>query len=113
MASSDTSITIVSGIPRSGTSMMMRMLERGGLEPLTDAEREADLDNPNGYYELEAVKTTRDNADWLNDAPGKAVKMVLQFSSPITFQEWGTFFGAKAMSPALSTVVSPPTVTSS
>ena len=69
-------ITLVSGIPRSGTSMMMRMLEAGGILPLTDARREADIDNPNGYYELEAVKTTKDDASWLTDAPGRAVKLI-------------------------------------
>ena len=49
-------ITIVSGLPRSGTSMMMKMLEAGGLPPLTDNIREADDDNPKGYYEFERVK---------------------------------------------------------
>ena len=56
--------------------MMMRMLEAGGLPPLTDGERTADDDNPNGYYELEAVKHTTEDASWLTDAPGRAVKMV-------------------------------------
>jgi len=69
-------ITIVSGVPRSGTSMMMRVLEAGGLPPLTDHARAADSDNPNGYYELEAVKRTRSDASWLERAPGHAVKMV-------------------------------------
>jgi hypothetical protein len=49
-------ITIVSGLPRSGTSMMMKMLEAGGLEPLTDNIRIADEDNPKGYFEFERVK---------------------------------------------------------
>lgn len=70
------SITIVSGLPRSGTSMMMRMLEAGGLEALTDGVRSADEDNPHGYYEFEAVKTTRDNPSWLKQARSKVVKMV-------------------------------------
>src|SRR5690242_7893637 len=69
-------ITIVSGLPRSGTSMMMRMLEAGGMPILTDNLRQADVDNPNGYYEFEPVKQlSKDNA-WLDSAYGKAVKMV-------------------------------------
>jgi hypothetical protein len=69
-------ITVVSGIPRSGTSMMMRMLETGGITPLTDRERTADDDNPNGYYELESVKQTATDKSWLVDAPGHSVKMI-------------------------------------
>ncbi len=69
-------ITIVSGLPRSGTSLMMRMLAAGGLDILTDGVRVADEDNPNGYYEFEPVKRTRRDAKWLDDAKGKAVKMV-------------------------------------
>ena len=49
-------IIVVSGLPRSGTSMMMKMLAEGGLPILTDAIRAADEDNPNGYFELEQVK---------------------------------------------------------
>ena len=52
-------VTIVSGLPRSGTSMMMRMLAEGGIEPLIDEIREADDDNPKGYYEFEPVKKTK------------------------------------------------------
>jgi hypothetical protein len=69
-------LTIVSGLPRSGTSMMMRMLEQGGLEVLTDHIRTPDDDNPNGYYEFEAVKQTKEDASWLAGSAGKAVKMV-------------------------------------
>lgn len=69
-------ITIVSGLPRSGTSMMMKMLEQGGLPVVTDRLRTADDDNPNGYYEFEPVKKTRDDPSWLPDARGKVVKMV-------------------------------------
>ena len=69
-------ITVVSGLPRSGTSMMMRMLEAGGIPPLTDNVREADQDNPGGYYEFEPVKQLeRDNA-WLAAARNKAVKVI-------------------------------------
>ncbi len=75
---SDKPIIIVSGLPRSGTSMMMRMLEDGGIEPLTDGTRRADEDNPNGYYELEIVKTLDKGGEtsWLADAQGKAVKII-------------------------------------
>jgi hypothetical protein len=69
-------VTIVSGLPRSGTSMMMRMLEAGGMPVLTDNIRQADEDNPNGYYEFEPVKQLRRDTSWLVDAYGKALKMV-------------------------------------
>lgn len=69
-------ITIVSGLPRSGTSLMMQMLQAGGMPVLTDNTRAADDDNPKGYYELEAVKQTRHDASWLKDALNKVVKMV-------------------------------------
>ncbi|MEC4676175.1 MAG: sulfotransferase family protein [Nitrospirota bacterium] len=70
-------VTIVSGLPRSGTSMMMKMLEAGGLPPLTDKLRTADDDNPKGYYEFERVKKL-DEGDiaWLSEAQGKAVKVI-------------------------------------
>jgi Sulfotransferase domain len=70
------SVIVVSGLPRSGTSMMMRMLEAGGVPVLVDNLRQADEDNPNGYYEFEPVKGVRDDHSWLEDAGGKAVKMV-------------------------------------
>ncbi|MBN1456870.1 MAG: hypothetical protein JW912_03355 [Sedimentisphaerales bacterium] len=69
-------ITIVSGVPRSGTSMMMQVLEAGGIKPLTDNIRTADEDNPKGYYEFEKVKKTKDDSSWLNDAEGLVVKMI-------------------------------------
>lgn len=69
-------ITIVSGLPRSGTSMMMRMLEAGGMSVLTDHIRAADEDNPRGYYELERVKQIKDDTSWLPEARGKVVKMI-------------------------------------
>ena len=72
----DASITIVSGLPRSGTSMMMQMLARGGLRLLTDGVRAADPDNPRGYYEFEAVKRTKRDRAWLDTAVGGGVKMV-------------------------------------
>jgi hypothetical protein len=69
-------ITIVSGLPRSGTSMMMRMLEAGGVPALIDNIRTADVDNPRGYYEFEPVKKSKEDPSWLNTAGGKVVKMV-------------------------------------
>lgn len=70
-------ITLVSGLPRSGTSMMMKMLEAGGIPPLTDEIREADADNPKGYYEFERVKKLdKGDGDWLAKAEGKAVKVI-------------------------------------
>lgn len=72
----DEIITIVSGLPRSGTSMMMKILEAGGMEVLTDNIRKADEDNPGGYYEFELVKKLKENVSWLENAKGKAVKMV-------------------------------------
>jgi hypothetical protein len=69
-------LTVVSGIPRSGTSLMMRMLESGGMPVLIDEVRGADIDNPRGYYEYEAVKSLKKDASWVADSCGKAVKMV-------------------------------------
>jgi len=69
-------ITIVSGLPRSGTSMIMQMLAAGGLPVLTDNVRQADPDNPHGYYELESVKTLKHNPSVLNAAMGKACKVI-------------------------------------
>ncbi len=70
-------ITVVSGLPRSGTSMMMKMLAAGGMYILTDNARIPDDDNPRGYYELEKVKALKDGeTKWLSEAQGKAVKII-------------------------------------
>lgn len=69
-------IVIVSGLPRSGTSMMMRMLEVGGMQVLIDNIRTANEDNPKGYYEFERVKQIEHDQSWLQDAKGKAVKII-------------------------------------
>ena len=70
-------IVIVSGLPRSGTSMMMKMLEAGGIPPLTDKLRTADNDNPKGYYEFERVKQMdKGDTAWVADAQGKVVKVI-------------------------------------
>src|SRR5262245_16960452 len=71
-------IIIVSGLPRSGTSLLMQMLDSGGVEVVTDNIRTADTDNPRGYYELEQVKRIKQDAAWLPQARGKAFKMVSQ-----------------------------------
>jgi hypothetical protein len=74
----DNAIIIVSGLPRSGTSLMMQMLAAGGVEVVTDHVRTPDTDNPRGYYEFERVKKIKQDASWLPEARGKAVKMVSQ-----------------------------------
>ena len=83
-------IIVVSGLPRSGTSMMMRMLDEGGTEPLTDGIRKSDEDNPRGYYEVELVKTLKKQYDksWLDAAQGKVIKVIssLLKDLPVEYQ---------------------------
>ena len=69
-------VTIVSGLPRSGTSLMMQMLAAGGLPILSDGTRAPDESNPRGYLELEAVKHLRTDRSWLEQARGHAVKII-------------------------------------
>lgn len=69
-------IIIVSGLPRSGTSMLMKMLEAGGVEILTDNIRQPDGDNPKGYYEYENVKQLQKDATWIHSMSGKAIKVI-------------------------------------
>jgi hypothetical protein len=71
-------VVVVTGLPRSGTSLMMAMLESGGIPPLTDNIRQADVDNPKGYYEFERVKRLPEDAEWLPEAEGKAVKVLAE-----------------------------------
>jgi hypothetical protein len=71
-------VIIVSGLPRSGTSLMMQMLSNAGVEVVTDSIRAADVDNPRGYFELEQVKKIKQDASWLPAMRGKAFKMVSQ-----------------------------------
>ena len=71
-------ITVVSGLPRSGTSMMMQLLTAAGREVLTDAKRRADEDNPLGYFEFEKTLTLAKDATWLPQARGKVIKVVAQ-----------------------------------
>lgn len=69
-------ITVVSGLPRSGTSMMMKMLEAGGLAVVQDGLRTADEDNPKGYYEFEPIKQIDKDQSWLPGAVGKVLKAI-------------------------------------
>lgn len=72
-------VTVVSGLPRSGTSMMMGMIRAGGMKLLTDNVRAADPDNSEGYYEYERVKKLPDDVVWLDEAEGQAVKVISSF----------------------------------
>jgi hypothetical protein len=71
-------IAIVSGLPRSGTSLMMQMLDAGGLPVLSDGERRADTDNPKGYLEWERIKQLPKDASLIAEAEGKVVKVISQ-----------------------------------
>ncbi len=70
------SVVVVTGLPRSGTSMLMQMLAAGGMPILSDGRREADEDNPRGYLEFDPVKNLWNDSQWLRGARGKAVKIV-------------------------------------
>lgn len=71
-------VIIVSGLPRSGTSMMMQILDAAGIPVLSDGEREADVSNPKGYYEFQPVKRLMVDKTWMPQAKGKAVKVIAQ-----------------------------------
>ena len=73
---SDEIIFVVSGLPRSGTSLLMQMLGAGGAVLLTDENRLPDDDNPKGYLEYEPVKNLRIKKDWVSDSKGKVVKVI-------------------------------------
>ena len=81
-------ITIVSGLPRSGTSLMMQMLVAGGMTPLADGERKADADNPRGYLEWERIKTLPNDPGCIVEAEGKVVKVIsrLLLSLPASYE---------------------------
>ncbi len=70
------SIVVVTGLPRSGTSLMMQMLKNGGAELLVDGVREADEDNPKGYLEFEQTKSLARDNRWIENAKGKVIKVV-------------------------------------
>ena len=69
-------ITIVSGLPRSGTSLMMQMLVAGGMTPLADGERRADADNPRGYLEWERIKQLPNDPGCIAEGEGNVVKVI-------------------------------------
>src|SRR5262245_6238620 len=69
-------ITLVSGLPRSGTSLLVQMLEAGGLPILCDNLRPADEDNPRGYLEFDKVRHLERDAGWMAEAEGRALKVV-------------------------------------
>jgi len=71
-------ISIVSGLPRSGTSLMMQMLAAGGMPVLADSERQADVDNPKGYLEWERIKQLPREPACIAEAEGKVVKVISQ-----------------------------------
>ena len=69
-------VTVVSGMPRSGTSLMMRMLDVGGIPALTDGHRSADRHNPHGYFEDERARRLANDSSWIEEARGKGVKII-------------------------------------
>lgn len=81
-------ITVVSGLPRSGTSLVMQMLVAGGLPAVTDGERLADDHNPRGYFEDERIKRLADDSAWIDECRGKCCKVISQLllSLPPTHQ---------------------------
>ena len=78
-------ITIVSGLPRSGTSLMMQMLVAGGMTALADGQRQADTDNPRGYLEWERIKQLPNDPACIAEGEGKVVKVIsrLLLSLPV------------------------------
>ena len=99
----ETIITIVSGLPRSGTSLMMSLLGSGGMPLLVDNIRQANEDNPKGYFELERVKKLQEDQSWLPSAQGKAVKIisVLLMKLPADYQ-YKIIFMRRAMQEILA-----------
>lgn len=69
-------VIVVSGLPRSGTSLMMQMLDAGGVPVVTDSVREPDPDNPRGYFELAATKSLASDSAWVREHRGEALKVV-------------------------------------
>lgn len=84
----DDFIVIVSGLPRSGTSMIMRMLEAGGMPILTDNMRLPDEDNPRGYFEYAPVKRLHKDSSWIGEVRGKAIKIVSLLLMSLPEQFW-------------------------
>ena len=69
-------VIVVSGLPRSGTSMMMQMLEAGGLPIFTDGRRTPDENNPKGYYEVDLARSLSKRNTWVRECDGKVLKVV-------------------------------------
>ncbi len=92
-------ITIVSGLPRSGTSLMMQVLEAAGFESFTDGKRLADDSNQRGYYEYDKVMTLLTNPDksWIKDARGKSLKVVAPLLSALPKQFMDTHSKSKKL----------------
>ncbi len=84
--SKENTIVIVSGLPRSGTSLMMQMLKAGGMNILTDNKRKPDENNPKGYYEYEKVKRLKKDASWMKESIGKVVKIVTPLITAIPYE---------------------------
>jgi LPS sulfotransferase NodH len=96
-------ITIVSGLPRSGTSLMMQMLEAGGMSILTDFKREPDVDNPRGYFEWEPAKLLPKEPNLIDEAEGKAVKVVSQLLLSLpTGRDYRVIFMERPLSEVLA-----------
>ncbi len=76
MLTKKNTIIIVSGLPRSGTSMMMQILQAGGIDVLSDSVRQKDDNNPQGYFELEVVKKMANDVSFIKDAQGKCLKII-------------------------------------
>src|ERR1700726_4979370 len=76
MSAARSYVTVVSGMPRSGTSLLMRMLVAGGLPALTDGHRPADHHNPRGYFEDVRARKLAHDSSWIEEARGKAVKII-------------------------------------
>jgi hypothetical protein len=96
-------ITLVSGLPRSGTSMMMKILQAGGLELVVDNIRTADEDNPKGYFEFERVKKVQEDPSWLVEAQGKVVKVISQLLYDLpTTQRYKVVFMRRRIEEVLS-----------
>lgn len=83
MTSIQDSLIVVTGLPRSGTSMLMQMLSAGGIEVVSDGLRQADEDNPHGYVEFEPVKSLLRDSSWLSGSRGKAIKIVAPLLSAL------------------------------
>ncbi len=83
MADINNSIIVVSGLPRSGTSMMMKMLVEGGIDAVIDNIRTADEDNPKGYFELEKVKQLDKDNSWMGECQGKVIKIISMLLKPL------------------------------